>query len=107
MSQVSSGIHLESDIGLSRLRQVRQHSVAFGFRVGTSVHVSGRVKYKEARMLSPQVRLWSTDTGHCAYVYKHDQNNVSSCAWQPDSRHFVVGTVDRYALTAAAHFFKE
>jgi WD40 repeat protein len=44
-----------------------------------------------------QVRLWNADTGHCANVFKHDQNNVSSCAWQPDSRHFVVGTVDRSA----------
>ncbi len=42
-----------------------------------------------------QVRLWNTDTGHCAHTYKHQQNQVSSCAWQPDSRRFVVGTVDR------------
>ncbi len=42
-----------------------------------------------------QVRLWNTDTGHCAQVYEHQQNQVSSCAWQPDSRRFVVGTADR------------
>jgi hypothetical protein len=45
-----------------------------------------------------QVRLWNTDSGCCAQVYKQHQNqNVSSSAWMPDSRRFVVGTVDRCA----------
>ena len=44
-----------------------------------------------------QVRLWNTDSGCCAQVYKQHQNqNVSSSAWMPDSRRFVVGTVDRH-----------
>ncbi|EIE21969.1 WD40 repeat-like protein [Coccomyxa subellipsoidea C-169] len=46
-----------------------------------------------------EVRLWNTDTGHCAQVYKHQQNQVSSCAWQPDSKRFVVGTADRIMYT--------
>ena len=53
-----------------------------------------------------QVRLWNTDSGCCAQVYKQHQNqNVSSSAWMPDSRRFVVGTVDRHdtvLLTVAA-----
>jgi WD40 repeat protein len=51
-----------------------------------------------------QVRLWNTDTGHCAQVYKHQNNQVSSCAWQPDSRRFVVGTVDRCASQFSQRF---
>ena len=44
-----------------------------------------------------QVRLWNTDSGCCTQVYKQHQNqNVSSSAWMPDSRRFVVGTVDRH-----------
>ncbi|CAK0785253.1 hypothetical protein CVIRNUC_008459 [Coccomyxa viridis] len=46
-----------------------------------------------------EVRLWNTDSGCCAQVYKQHQNqNVSSSAWMPDSRRFVVGTVDRMAF---------
>ena len=44
-----------------------------------------------------QVRLWNVDTGHCAHTYNHDPNIVSSGAWLPDSRRFVIGTVDRWA----------
>ncbi len=52
----------------------------------------------ESLALTMQVRLWRTDSGCCAQVYKqHQHQNVSSSAWMPDSRRFVVGTVDRYA----------
>ena len=50
-----------------------------------------------SRIVVLQVRLWNADSGCCAQVYKQHQNqNVSSSAWMPDSRRFVVGTVDRH-----------
>ncbi len=41
------------------------------------------------------MRLWNVDSGACAQTVKQQPNTVSSGAWLPDSRRFVLGTVDR------------
>ena len=41
------------------------------------------------------LRLWNTDDGTCARVFKHHVEPVQACDWLPDGKAFVSGGVDK------------
>ena len=42
-----------------------------------------------------QVKMWDSVSGKCLHTLGHHSQQVTACAWLPDGRRFMTGSVDK------------